>query len=159
MSRDGVVFFHLFTTSSIASRCRRNIYQLELHRTEISGNMQLANGRYELQPCDEGIDHLFRQEGHSTRHCKWQRAKSLNALIHASGALHHISNVSGAHLVAKIMKMVGRRLQLVLKRVDQPFIIETSLRDGHPLMKRRIRRDDKCFCQIILSCLTPKGAL
>ena len=45
---------------------------------------------------DTGINHLFRQEGHSTRHCKWQRAKSLDSFFHASGAPYYILTVSGA---------------------------------------------------------------
>ena len=90
-----MVFFHLFTTSGLVSDSRRNIYCVELHRAEVSGNTQLALGRYEYQPCDKGTDHLFRQEGHSTRHCKWQRAKSLDVVINASEAPPYISNVSG----------------------------------------------------------------
>ena len=48
-----------------------------------------------------------------------------------------------ANLVAQIMHMIGGRLKLVFKRVDQTLIIKISLFDGHPFMQAHMRGNDE----------------
>ena len=121
-------FFHLWTASGLVSDSHGNVWCNKLHRTELSGNTQLAVGRNELQPHDEGTDHLFRQEGHSTRHCKWQRAKSLDALFHASEAPYYILTVSGAKprgikmAISEINKTLAAALQSARALSNQTLV-------------------------------------
>ena len=49
----------------------------------------------------------------------------------------------GADLVAEVMHMIGRRAQLVLKRVDEPLVVEIALFNSYPFMKPHMRCDDK----------------